>query len=221
VATEAVDAFYKMMVPGMTEADVANNIEAAVQQATETDSIWFAKAWPMVQSGINTCFAGQFNRTSGKKLVAGEMALVEMGICVNGYWADITRTAAIGDSTNTLEDVFYTVLEAQEKAMLVMRAGISMAEVDAVSRAYISKAGWGHLYNHGLGHQVGFRYHDPGDTLSPGSKGILEEGMVMTVEPGIYGPEIGGGVRIEENVLITAQGYEVLSDYPRALQGKY
>lgn len=217
VAEKAVEAFYGLMDPGITEADVANGIEAAVQRMTGTAGIQFAKAWPMVQSGTNACFGGQFNRTTGKRLAAGEMAMVEMGICVNGYWADITRTAAVSGRAGVLEEIFYTVLEAQEKALSFMQAGVAMAEVDAVSRDYISKAGYGHLYNHGLGHHVGFRYHDPGNGLSPGSPGILEAGMVMTVEPGIYGREIGGGVRIEDNVLITVGGHEVLSDYPKGL----
>jgi Xaa-Pro aminopeptidase len=147
----------------------------------------------------------------------GELVMVEMGICVDGYWADITRTASVGRISREQERQFYTVYEAREKALSILRPGVPMAAVDGASREYISEAGWGHLYNHGLGHHVGFRYHDPGPPLSPVSTGILEEGMVLTIEPGIYGQEIGGGIRIEDNVLITADGYELLSNYPRGL----
>ena len=74
-------------------------------------------------------------------------------------------------------------------------------------------------FNHALGHQVGFRYHDPGSCLSPNCTDVLQEGMVLTIEPGIYGVELNGGVRIEDNFLITASGCQLLSNYPRSLRG--
>jgi Xaa-Pro dipeptidase len=147
--------------------------------------------------------------------------MLEMGICVNGYWADITRTASVGRISDQHKKIFYTVLEAQRAALSVMRPGVAMAEVDDAARKYIRASGWGHLFNHALGHHVGFRYHDPGPVLSPDSRGILKEGMLLTVEPGIYGHEIGAGVRIEDNVRITETGYELLSDYPSGLTGKH
>ena len=216
VAAKAVEKFYECMRPGITEKEVAAEVEAAVQQTTGTTGVEFARAWAMIQSGQNTCDAGRYNRTSGKEIKLGELVLMEIGICVNGYWADITRTISSGNPTFLHEKLFDTVAMAQEKAIGVMRPGVPMAEVDFAARQNIAAAGWAHLYNHALGHQVGFRYHDPGPVLSPHSMAVLEEGMVLTVEPGIYGKEVGGGVRIEDNVLITANGIELLSAY-----GKY
>jgi Xaa-Pro aminopeptidase len=113
--------------------------------------------------------------------------------------------------------IFSTVLEAQQKAIAMMKPGVLMADVDAAARKHIEDAGYGKFFNHALGHHVGFRYHDFGPTLSPGSAAVLEEGMLLTVEPGIYGEEINCGVRIEDNVLITKNGNEILSVYGRSL----
>jgi Xaa-Pro aminopeptidase len=219
-AERAAEKFYELARPGITEVEMAGQIETAVQNMTGTAGIQFAKAWPMVQSGNNAAFGGRYNRSTGKKLQEAEMVLLEIGICVDGYWADITRTAAVGKIPPRQEQVFNIVREAQQQAISLMRPGIEMAAVDAAARNYIETAGYGHLYNHGLGHHVGFRYHDPGPPLSPSSTGILEEGMVLTVEPGIYGQEIGSGVRIEDNILVTAGGYELLSDFSNTLTGE-
>lgn len=214
VTAEAVKTFYASVREGVAETEVAAAIEATVQNMTGINGIGFARAWPMVQSGKNACFGGRYNRSSSKKLMTGELVMVELGVCVNGYWADITRTASVGRVSDQQEKIFYTVREAQRAALSLMRPGAAMSAVDDAARKHISVAGWGHLFNHALGHQTGFRYHDPGPVLSPGSAGILKEGMLLTVEPGIYGPEVGAGVRIEDNVLITKNGYELLSDYP-------
>ena len=220
VAAKAVEQFFQSVKAGITEKEVANQVEAAVQLMTGINGIGFAKAWPMIQSGKNTCYSGMFNRTSGKTIEEGELVLIEMGICVDGYWADITRTTAVGTLSACRQKLFTVVTEAQEQALALLRPGVVMANVDAAARTHIAQAGWAHLYNHALGHQTGFRYHDPGPVLAPNSTAVLEEGMVFTVEPGAYGEEVGGGVRIEENVLITADGYELLSKYPKTLTGK-
>ncbi|WP_316801848.1 Xaa-Pro peptidase family protein [Pedobacter nototheniae] len=217
VAAQAVQVFYNSVKPGNSEAGIAAEIEAAVQQTTGQDNIQFARAWPLVQSGINAAFGGRYNRTTGRILKAGEMVMLEMSICVNGYWADITRTAQTSEVDEQQKKIFDTVLAAQQLAISMMKPGVEMATVDAAARTYITENGFGHLYNHALGHHVGYRYHDPGPNLSPKSTGVLEEEMLLTVEPGIYGLEINCGARIEDNILITANGYLLLSDYPRGL----
>ncbi len=218
VASKAVRTFYDNLKAGNTEANIAAAIEATVQNTTGGSGVEFAKAWPLIQSGVNACFGGRYNRTTGRILKDDEMVMLEMSICVNGYWADITRTGQTSEVSEQQRDIFDTVLAAQQLAISMMKPGAQMAEIDAAARAHITKAGFGHLYNHALGHHVGFRYHDPGSGLSPGSPGVLEKGMLLTVEPGIYGTEINGGVRIEDNVLITADGCLVLSDYPKGLE---
>lgn len=217
VAALAIQTFYNNLKAGNTEANIAAAIEAAVQNMTGKNGVQFAKAWPLIQSEINAAFGGRYNRTTGRILKEGEMVMLEMSICINGYWADITRTGQTSEVSAQQRNVFDTVLAAQQLAISMMKPGVQMAEIDAAARTHIAEAGYGHLYNHALGHHVGFRYHDPGPGLSPGSAGVLEEGMLLTVEPGVYGTEINGGVRIEDNVLITGGGCLVLSDYPKGL----
>lgn len=217
VAAVAVKTFYKNLKIGITESELAGLIEYEVQRMIGHKGICFSKAWPMVQSGINAVYGGRYNRSTGRKFQKEEMVMVEMGICVNGYWADITRTGQTGELNVHKKKIFNTVLEAQRKAIAIMRPGVKMGAVDLVARKHIRDAGLGKFFNHALGHHVGFRYHDFGPTLSPGCDAVLEEGMLLTVEPGIYGEEINCGVRIEDNVLITKNGNEILSDYDRLL----
>jgi Xaa-Pro aminopeptidase len=219
VAAIAVDTFYKQLQAGISEAKLAALIEYAVSETIGQNEINFARAWPMIQSGKNAGDGGRYNRSTGKIIEAGELVMLEMAVCVNGYWADISRTSAVGEITSRQSKIFETVKKAQQLAIWMLRPGIRMGEIDRASREYISDAGFGSYFNHALGHQVGFRYHDPGARLAPESTDILEEGMVLTVEPGIYGMDLNGGVRIEDNILITANGNCILSDYPRSLRG--
>jgi Xaa-Pro aminopeptidase len=217
VAAVAVKTFYENLKPGTTESELAGLIEYEVQRTIGFDRINFAKAWALVQSGVNAVDGGKYNRSTGKKLRDAEMVMVEMAICVNGYWADITRTGQTGRVSAKQIKIFETVLEAQEKAIAFMKPGVKMADVDYVARKHIEDSGYKRFFNHGLGHHVGFRYHDFGPSLSPESIGVLEEGMLLTVEPGIYGKEINCGARIEDNILITENGNEILSCYHRLL----
>lgn len=219
VAEIAVNVFYQRVIPGITESKLAALIEYAVQEMIGQDNISFARAWPMVLSGANTGNGGRYNRTTGKVIASGDLVMLEMAICVNGYWADITRTAISGIVNDLQLEIFETVKNAQQIAIEMLKPGVVMKEVDEAARKYIEEAGYGAYFNHALGHQVGFRYHDPGVGLSPNCLEVLEEGMVITVEPGIYGIELNAGVRIEDNVLITKNGHEILSDYPRSLKG--
>ncbi|KAA3623626.1 MAG: aminopeptidase P family protein [Bacteroidetes bacterium] len=217
IAGIGIKAFYHHLEPGISEAEVASVVEAAVQNQMGKNGVEYAKAWPLIMSGPNTAYGGTFNRTTGKKLVSGELVMIEMAICVNGYWADITRTGTTGNVQPELLAIYEIVKEAQQMAIAAVKPEITGGELDQIARNYIDKKGYGDYYNHALGHHVGFRYHDPGPGLSPQSDLRLKEGMVLTIEPGIYGEELGGGCRIEDNVLVTASGHEILSDFSRAL----
>lgn len=214
IARIAVRNFYDEVKPGITEAKLAAIVEGSVQEMIGQMNVSFSKAWAMIQSGINTIDGGRYNRSTGKKIQVGELIMMEMSVCVNGYWADITRTAATEILSEKHGKIIETVKQAQNKALEIAKPGIQMGKLYDVARKYISDSGFAGCFNHPLGHQVGFRYHDPGPGLSPGCNAILQEGMVLTVEPGIYGIKPGAGARIEDNILITANGYELLSDYP-------
>jgi Xaa-Pro aminopeptidase len=214
VASLAVDVFYaQVRMKRQTEVAIAAAIESAVHNTTGLNGVRYARAWAMVQSGVNTQYGGRYNRSSGKALADGEMVMLEMSVCVNGYWADITRTATTTEPSSQQKKIVRTIAEAQQLVISRMKPGVRMNYLDELAREHIGKAGFGRLFNHALGHQVGFRYHDPGPGLSPNCTAVLQEGMVLTVEPGIYGEAIGCGARIEDNILVTADGCKILSDY--------
>jgi Xaa-Pro aminopeptidase len=130
----------------------------------------------------------------------GEPIVIDMGAKINGYATDLSRTVCAGQPDVQLKKVYHIVLEAQEKAMAEIRAGMTGQEADAIARDVITKASFGDAFGHSLGHGVGLAEHES-PRLGPGSKDILSDGMVFTVEPGIYLPG-WGGVRIEDTVVM-------------------
>jgi Xaa-Pro aminopeptidase len=133
---------------------------------------------------------------------------------VNGYKTDMTRTVAIGKVSDQMTQVYEDVLAAQETALHAVRAGAKCREVDSVARNYLDQRYPG-AFGHGLGHSVGLFIHEQ-PQFSARSEDTLEAGMVMTVEPGVYLPGVGG-CRIEDSVIVTAEGYENLIDARKAL----
>ncbi len=144
-----------------------------------------------------------------------ELVTVDLGCILDGYCSDCTRTFATGELPGEQADVYELVLRAQEQSLAAVRAGAHGKEVDAVSREIIGEAGHADHYGHGLGHGVGLEVHE-GPRLSPLSEDTLKAGMIVTVEPGVYVPE-RYGVRIEDLVVVTDDGCEVLSHFPKAL----
>lgn len=215
-----IQTFYDNLIQGKTEVEVACAVETAVQSQTGRDAIKFAKAWAYIMSGINSSYGGRYSRNSGKKLVEGDLVMIEMAVCVNGYWCDITRTGRVAHISAHQQKIYDVVKEAHLLALDLIKPGVEAKMIDDKVRKFISQKGYGSCFNHALGHHVGFRYHDPGQGFRPDSNLILSQGMVLTVEPGIYVHEHNAGVRIENNILITADGYKILSDYSIEIDGK-
>jgi Xaa-Pro aminopeptidase len=211
VAGAGIAAFYASVEAGRSEAEVAAIIEEAIQSRSGKDGCRLARAWAMVQGGRHIYQAGTFSRSSGNLLGQGDMVLLELGTCVDGYWSDLTRTACVGKANERQRALLTAVQGAQATAMAAARPGVTHEEVDRAARSYLESRGFGAGFTHNCGHHVGFRYHDRGPTLQKGSAAPLESGMVITIEPGCYGAEFGGGCRFEDNILITENGMEVLS----------
>lgn len=143
-----------------------------------------------------------------------QMLLLDLGVFHQGYASDMTRTTCLGNTTDQMLEVYEIVKTAQSSAIAAMRPGVTTHEIDRIARNIISEAGYARGFTHGLGHSIGLETHDPGLNLSQSSpETLLEEGMVFTVEPGIY-LEDGFGVRTEDVVVVTADGTQRLTTEP-------
>ncbi len=142
----------------------------------------------------------------------GKPILFDWGASIEGYKSDLTRVVFLDSICQSLQGIYAIVREASRAALKTIRAGVAAKKVDAAARRVIRRAGYGKYFGHGLGHGIGKDIHeDP--AIGPSSGAILEKGMVFTVEPAIYLPR-RGGIRIENNVLVTSKGCRVLSDLP-------
>ncbi len=227
VADRALHRFYAMLQPGVSEAAVASEVETVIQRAMEDSDIAYARGWAFVQSGPETGHTGTYNRSTGRMLRESDMVTIELATCVDGYWSDLTRTGVVGPPSARQRHLHAVVREAQEASLARVRPGVSGRELDAAARGVVAGHGLATYFPHPLGHQTGFRYHDDGPTLSPDEERTMEEGMVVTVEPGVYLPsDVFGrgspseGCRVEDNVVVTSDGYRLLSHAPRDLGGR-
>src|ERR1700756_2714299 len=211
VANVGLQVFLENLTPGISEVEIAAAIESAIHRQIGHDGVFHSRGWAMVQSGPNSADAGRFNRSTARRLENGDLVLIELATCVNGYWSDLTRTAPVGRPKPEAGGMLGLVTGAQQTALNAIGPGVPAGYIDAVARDEIAANGLSAFFTHHTGHHVGFRYHDPGFTISPGESAKLEPCMVITIEPGVYVPERGGGARIEDNVLVTESGHEVLS----------
>ena len=153
---------------------------------------------------------------SDRRVDSAELLLIDWGANESLYRSDLTRVLVTGRLSPKLEKIYRIVLEAQLAAIDAIQPGMACEDVDAVARTIIEKAGYGKYFGHGLGHGLGLHVHE-GPRLAKGVKTPLKPGMIVTVEPGIYLPK-WGGVRIEDDVLVTREGCEVLSSVPKELE---
>jgi Xaa-Pro dipeptidase len=211
VACVGLDVFLENAQAGTSEAEVAAAVESSIHCQIGRDGIFHSRAWAMVQSGPNSADAGRFNRSTARRLENGDLVLIELATCVNGFWSDLTRTVAVGSPNPEVEQILALVTAAQQAAIDEVRPGMTASDIDAAARDRIASQGFAAFFTHWTGHHVGFRYHDPGFGIVPGESAKLEHGMVVTIEPGVYVRERGAGARIEDNVLVNESGHETLS----------
>ncbi len=150
-----------------------------------------------------------------RRIEEQDFVLVDWGARAKGYASDLTRVVVTGKISPKLERVYGVVLNAQRQAIEAIRPGAVMSEIDAIARQAIAEAGYGKNFGHGLGHGIGLEIHES-PRLAVQQSQTLKPGMVVTVEPGVYLPG-WGGVRIEDDILVTRDGHEVLSDLPKEL----
>lgn len=202
----SMDAFLAMrshIQPGVTELDVAAELEYQCRKRGAS-----TQAFPtIVASGTHSAFP--HHATSLKVLAAGESVVIDWGSRAV-YCSDMTRTVFLGTPSAQLEHIYRTVLEAQLHAIDALKCGVRLLEVDQIARNVIHNAGFGEFFGHGTGHGVGIQIHEA-PALSPRSQEtVAEAGMVVTVEPGIYVPGVGG-VRIEDLIIIHENTLEIVT----------
>jgi Xaa-Pro aminopeptidase len=149
-------------------------------------------------------------------IAPGELVTFDFGTRFSGYHSDETVTVAVGEVSPRLREIFDTVLHAHDLAIAQVRPGVALKDIDSVARRHIAGRGYGEYFGHGLGHGVGLEVHEY-PTVSPRSEAVAAEGMVITIEPGIYIPELGG-VRIEDMVQVTADGCRPLTRIPKTFR---
>ncbi len=188
---------------GTIEKDAALQIEMAFREAG-ADGLAFDT---ILASGPRGALP--HGRASDKPVRKGELVVVDMGVAKDGYNSDETRTLCVGKAGREEKKIYQIVKDAQGRAIDLIRPGVRAAAVDKAARGCIEGAGYGRYFGHGTGHGVGLDVHE-GPNIGPTSTDVLDEGMVLTVEPGIYIPG-WGGVRIEDMVLVVKDGFEVLT----------
>jgi Xaa-Pro aminopeptidase len=213
LAEKAFTVFRALLRPGDSEIDLYHAMDGYIRRVGGKESSFP----PIVAVGPRSALphAPPTERTAG----SADVLLVDWGACgPRGYKSDLTRvldTRTTSTFASKLEEVYAVVLRAQQAAIRGIRPGVTGGAIDTVARSIIAEAGYGDHFGHGLGHGIGLQIHEA-PAVRPNSAHVLQPGMVVTVEPGVYLPE-WGGVRIEDDVLVTPDGYEVLTNAPREL----
>ena len=191
----------------MTEADIARELENQMR-------VFGAQgcSFPSIVA-VGARAALPHAKATQQRLDASSFVLIDWGAQGDLYKSDLTRVLVTGKISPKLERIYRVVLNAQQQAIAAIRPGVISHDVDAVARSAIAEAGFGRYFGHGLGHGLGLDVHEA-PRLAVKNRTVLKSGMVVTVEPGIYLPG-WGGVRIEDDVLVTRTGHEVLTRAPR------
>ncbi|MDQ0244397.1 Xaa-Pro aminopeptidase [Bacillus fengqiuensis] len=209
IADAAFEHILTFIRPGVTELDVSNELEFFMRKQGAVSSSFDI----IVASGYRSALP--HGVATQKTIEKGELVTLDFGAYYKGYCSDITRTVAVGDVSDQLKTIYDVVLQAQLRGMNGIKAGMTGKEADALTRDYISEKGYGEYFGHSTGHGLGMEVHE-GPALSVRSDTLLQPGMVVTVEPGIYIANVGG-VRIEDDTVVTLEGNESLTHSTKEL----
>ncbi|ADJ25995.1 peptidase M24 [Dehalogenimonas lykanthroporepellens BL-DC-9] len=190
------------VLPGLTEKQIAWEIEKYVRENGGNT------AFPIiVASGGNS--AMPHAQPSQKVIEYGEPILIDLGVRLDGYCGDMTRTLCLGGQTDIFKNVYHTVYKAKQAAIRAVKSGMAAAEIDLTARKFIEDAGYGEYFKHSVGHGIGLAVHER-PWLSGRSEDMIKDGMVFTIEPGIYIPD-WGGVRLEDDYVLECGKIKALS----------
>lgn len=209
IADQAFQQLLPLIKPGISELELALELELLLRRLGSERLAFPSIVASGPRSSLPHAAPGE------RRLQAGDFLKLDFGAVWQGYHSDMTRTVVLGRASSEQKKVYETVLQAQLAALAAIQPGLTGREVDRVARDIITAAGYGQNFGHGLGHSLGLVIHEE-PRLSPLGDVVLEAGMVMTVEPGIYLPG-WGGVRIEDVVVVTPEGCRVLTNTPKSL----
>lgn len=199
----------KKVKPGVTEMEIVAELEFQMKRLGAEGPSFST----MVLAGEKSALP--HGNPGSRQVQEGELLLFDIGVEADGYVSDITRTFAVGEINEQLREIYETVLAANEAAIAEIRPGVTFAHLDQTARDVIAAKGYGEYFMHRLGHGLGMDVHEY-PSVHGQNQEVLRAGMVFTIEPGIYLPGVGG-VRIEDDVLVTETGVEVLTQYPKQL----
>ena len=211
IAQQALEATIPLIKIGMTEKELSSELVVQLLKHGSDSELPFA---PIVSGGPNS--ANPHASPTERKLQSGDLLVIDWGATYDGYISDLTRTFAVGEVDEEYRKIHKIVQQANAAGRAAAKPGVPCADVDKAAREVIEKSGYGKYFTHRTGHGIGMEGHEEpymrGDNMQ-----LLEPGMAFTVEPGIYLPD-RNGVRIEDNVVITEDGADVLSDMPREIR---
>ncbi|MEK7850480.1 MAG: Xaa-Pro peptidase family protein [Deltaproteobacteria bacterium] len=209
IAYKAFEKLIPSVRPGKREDDLSVELEYLMRRGG-AEGLSFDV---IVASGTRSALP--HGRPGSKFIKKGDPVVIDFGARYKGYHSDETVTVFAGKVSERLAGIYQTVKDAHDRAIDAVRPGVNLVEIDRAAREFIDKAGYGRYFGHGTGHGVGLNVHE-WPSISPNSKGVAEEGMVFTIEPGIYIPRVGG-VRIEDMVVVTKDGCRVLTKISKEL----
>lgn len=206
---EAFDYLSQYIQVGMTEIQIANQLD------------WWMKQYGASKASFDTIVASGANAakphalSTSKKISSGDILIIDYGYFLDGYTADVTRTVGLPGVADEFDTIYRILTAAKEQATARIVPGVKGSEIDKVARQIIADAGYGEYFNHGIGHGIGLDIHELPTSYGADNSTLLEQ-QVVTIEPGIYLPH-NGGIRIEDDLLITSTGVQQLTHAPKQL----
>jgi len=210
IASQALQFIMNDIQPGIRERDIALILESKMKELGG-ETLAFET---IVASGCNSALPHA--KPGSRKIENGDFVVVDYGIVYQGYHSDETCTIAVGSVTRKQQETYQVVKDAHDRALDAVKEGVSCREIDRIARDHIEKAGLEQYFSHGTGHGVGLEIHET-PIISSKSDDYLTSGMIITIEPGVYIPDLWG-IRVEDMVVVERDGCELLSTVPKHLQ---